>query len=209
MFIELVELLRCVRKHDDSWLVASIQELRERSIVSGMLGCPICDAEYPIVAGVADFSAGAASARVASLASWSPEDLAARAGGYLGLGGGSGVIVLGGEWSLAAAPLVSSVDVRVIAANAPDTVPESASVGLTRIANEIPLAERSCAGIALDDTFSSAAFLSGEKALRPGARMAGPAGVEPPRGLKILARDESWWIGEKPPEVTPLRRGSR
>jgi hypothetical protein len=48
MFIELVDHLRCVRNHDDTWLVATAYEMSGRAIVRGLLGCPVCKAEYPI-----------------------------------------------------------------------------------------------------------------------------------------------------------------
>src|SRR6185312_15233461 len=59
MFIPLVDVLRCVKPHDDTWLVASIERADERDIVTGMLGCPICFAEYPIREGVVFFAENA------------------------------------------------------------------------------------------------------------------------------------------------------
>ena len=55
MFLELVDSLRCVRTHEDSWLIARADELVDRHIVQGELGCPVCEARYPIRDGVADF----------------------------------------------------------------------------------------------------------------------------------------------------------
>src|SRR5690242_21064587 len=55
MFIELVDALRCPVPHEESWLVASATRMEARHIVDGLLGCPVCHAEYPIRNGVADF----------------------------------------------------------------------------------------------------------------------------------------------------------
>ena len=52
MFVELVDLLRCPRPHEDTWLVAAAEAMSGRHIVRGTLGCPVCEAEYPIRDGV-------------------------------------------------------------------------------------------------------------------------------------------------------------
>ncbi|HEX4601941.1 MAG TPA: Trm112 family protein [Gemmatimonadales bacterium] len=56
MHIELTEMLRCPEPHGDSFLVMSTGEMRGRMIRSGVLGCPLCHREYPIVQGVVQFS---------------------------------------------------------------------------------------------------------------------------------------------------------
>ena len=208
MYIELVELLRCIRAHDESWLVASIGEMRDRSIRSGVLGCPVCSAEYPIAEGVVDFTGGA-ELRAVATPDASAEDLALRAGAFLNLGESSGVVVLGGVWARAAQLLTGSVDVRVIAVNAPADVQDSSVVGLVRAADVIPLGAASCAGAALDSSFSAGAIAAAVKIVRPGGRIVGAAGTVMPAGLSLLAADESWWVAEKPPEITTLRRGNR
>src|SRR5215213_6749781 len=57
MFIPLVDILRCVKPHEETWLVASIGRAENRYIIEGTLGCPICLAEYPIRGGVVHFTA--------------------------------------------------------------------------------------------------------------------------------------------------------
>jgi pimeloyl-ACP methyl ester carboxylesterase len=208
LFIELVEVLRCIREHDESWLVASIDELRERSIYRGTLGCPVCGAEYPVEGGIADFSGGAPKKSAKRLEDDAAE-IAARAGGFLALAGITGVVVLGGSWGRGAAALADATGLRIIAANAADDIAEAPSVALLTIADSIPLGAGSCAGVALDDSFSAAAIESAQRAVRPGGRIVGPKRLSPPAGINVLAEDESWWVGEKPPEVTTLRRGNR
>jgi hypothetical protein len=211
LFIELVEVLRCIREHDESWLVASIDELHERSIYRGTLGCPVCGAEYLIEKGIADFSGGAAkeAAKKSDDAAAPASEIAARAGGFLALAGANGVVVLGGGWARGAAALAGATDLRIIAANAAGDIAEGPSVALVKIADSIPLGAGSCAGIAFDDSFSAAAIASAQRVVRPGGRIVGPKRISPPTGINILAEDESWWVGEKPPEVTTLRRGNR
>src|SRR3954464_7910589 len=55
MFIPLVDVLRCTRPHEETWLVASIDRAEERDIKEGFLGCPSCRAEYQIRDGVVYF----------------------------------------------------------------------------------------------------------------------------------------------------------
>src|SRR4051812_37019413 len=102
MFVELIDLLRCPRPHEDTWLVAAANETVGRHIVRGTLGCPSCEAEYPVVDAVADFGeapvAGAASAEISA-------DDTMRAAALLGLTTAGATVVLGGAWQVVAAPL--------------------------------------------------------------------------------------------------------
>ena len=49
MFIELTDHLRCPADHPEAYLVLIPDRMEGRSIVRGILGCPICLAEYPVV----------------------------------------------------------------------------------------------------------------------------------------------------------------
>lgn len=76
MHVELVDLFRCTQPHESSWLVAAAFDTHERDIVKGLLGCPICSAEYPIHDGVVDFrGAGDSATRTRAL-----QDSTGRAG---------------------------------------------------------------------------------------------------------------------------------
>ena len=83
MFIEMIDLLRCVNAHEDTWLVASFSEVTNRIVTRGTLGCPVCSAEYPIQDGVADFTLGESSPSFEderASAGHRREELATRAG---------------------------------------------------------------------------------------------------------------------------------
>jgi len=210
MYIELVELFRCVRRHDESWLVASIDEVRERSIIRGILGCPVCGAQYPISDGVADFSGAHPGGPDGNpVISESESEIAVRAGGLLGLGEAEGVIILGGSWAAGAAALSAMTGARVIAANPSAGIQRAAPVAIVRVGDAFPLGAGSCAGVALDESFTRGALSSALRVVRPGGRLAGPMSVERPTGLSLLASDAQWWVAEKAPDVTPLRRGNR
>lgn len=54
--VDLIESLRCPRAHADGWLVASASSTRERRIIRGLVACPQCGAEWPIVEGMLDMT---------------------------------------------------------------------------------------------------------------------------------------------------------
>src|SRR5438445_210043 len=56
--IELTEMLRCPERHEEAFLVMSTGEMVGRMVRSGILGCPVCRKEYPIVKGIVNFSGG-------------------------------------------------------------------------------------------------------------------------------------------------------
>jgi len=209
VFIEMIDLLRCVNAHEDTWLVASFREITNRIVREGTLGCPICHAEYEITNGVADFTRGQSirSPDGASIGTGYPRDeLATRAGAFLDATQPGATIVLGGQWAYGAQELADLVDVRVIALNAPSEVKESERVGVVRIAGRIPLASSSVHGIALDSSFPEAILEEMLRVVKPGGRLVGASAFEPPDQARVLARDESYWIAEKPAEVIALRR---
>src|SRR5882672_5755152 len=55
MHIELTEMLRCPEPHELDVLVLSTGEMLGRMVRSGIVGCPVCRKEYPIVKGIVDF----------------------------------------------------------------------------------------------------------------------------------------------------------
>jgi hypothetical protein len=212
VFIELIDLLRCVRPHDDTWLVASFNKVTHRFVDEGKLGCPSCSAEYWIRGGVADFSEEVILPECDDerrAASHRREELATRAGAYLEATEPGATIVLGGLWAYAAQELSEMAEVRVIAINAPSEVKESETVGLVRVGSEIPLAAGSVLGVAFDAWFPAKIVESAVRVVRPGGRIVGPSAIKASGELSILAHDDKYWIGQKAPEVVTISRGSR
>jgi hypothetical protein len=212
VFIELLDLLRCIDAHDDTWLVASFSAVSNRFVLEGTLGCPTCSAKYSITAGIADFSAGA-DLPSRSGKHWAStlerEELAARAGAFLNATEPGATIVLGGTWASAAQELSLMSEVRVLALNPPSGVEESETVGLLLVDSHIPVAPGSVLGVALDSSFPPAIIASAVKAVRPGGRIVGPTEIPPPPDLLVLAHDDNYWVAEKAPEVIKLSRAGR
>src|SRR5438445_9767224 len=49
-------MLRCPEPHGEAFLVMSTGEMLGRMVRSGILGCPICRREFPIVKGIVHFA---------------------------------------------------------------------------------------------------------------------------------------------------------
>jgi hypothetical protein len=212
VFIELLDLLRCVNAHEDTWLVASFKTVSSRFVLDGTLGCPTCSAKYAITNGIADFSRGAelprrkAGQRASTL---EREELATRAGAFLNVTEPGATVVLGGSWGSAAQELSLMSEVRVLALNPESGVEESETVGLLLVGSDIPVAPGSVLGVAIDSSFPPGILASAVKAIRPGGRIVGPTEIPPPPDLLVLARDENYWVAEKAPEVIKLSRADR
>ena len=208
MFIELLDLLRCINAHEETWLVTSFKSISNRFVLEGTLGCPTCSAEYRISEGVGRFGVRPAASEVPRnpMSAREREDLATRAGAFLNLTEPGATVVLGGRWAEAAQELSVMTETRIFALNAARHVGESETVGLLEVNREIPLAASSVEGVAIDPSFPAEILSSAVKVVRPGGRIVGPASIELPGDLTILARDPSYWVAEKPVEMISLRR---
>ncbi|MDQ3674055.1 MAG: Trm112 family protein [Gemmatimonadota bacterium] len=210
MFIELLELLRCTSDHAESSLVAAFSKVTNRFVDEATLGCPVCGRKFPIASGIGQF--GAETAVKPAARNWQPaerEELATRIGAFLNATEAGSTVLLGGVWAGGAQMLSEMVELRVFALNPPAGVHESANVGLLAVAEAIPLAAGSCAGAALDDKVDPGLLPSILRMVRAGGRIVGPTAIPPPATVLVLAKDDSYWVAQKAPEVTPLRRASR
>ncbi|MEX2325162.1 MAG: hypothetical protein WD553_00090, partial [Gemmatimonadaceae bacterium] len=160
MFIELIDLLRCTRPHEDSWLVAAFQELRERDVIEGLLSCPVCNARYPITNGVAWFDVEPGTAAEGATV---PGADGMRVAAYLNLVE-PGVVLLGGAWA-GAADALTGLGNTVIALNS--AAASAPRVSRVRCDTIVPLARECLDGIALDSD-DAALLESGARALKTG-----------------------------------------
>jgi len=209
MFIELLDLLRCINVHEETWLVASLKAISNRFVLDGTLGCPVCHAEYRIKKGIADFTETRELAHESpepSGPSGNREEVATRVGAFLNATEPGATLVLGGSWAQAAQELSVMTETRILALNPSNRVEESETVGLLRVSHEIPLAPGSVLGVAIDASFPPGIISSALKVVRTGGRIVGPASIDIPSDLSVLARDENYWVAEKPAELVSLRR---
>lgn len=192
MFIPLVDVLRCVKPHDDTWLVASIERADDRDIVTGMLGCPICFAEYPIREGAVVFSE---QAPVPAYRTPSEHD-AIRLAAALDLTDARMTAVLQGAWGTHAPILRGIAPAQLLLVNPPQGISSGDGVSIVR-ADHAPIAHGAVNAVAVDASASQAMIDSLRAALRAGGRMLGPVSVAIPEGLSELARDDEVWVAER------------
>ena len=182
-------MLRCVRPHAETWLVASIERADERFIIEGTLGCPSCLAEYPIREGVVYFSD-----RPLRASRVEPRETEAiRLAAALDLTEPRMVAVLHGAWG-AHAQLVRSISpVQLLLLDPPAGITSGDGVSML-VGDTAPFAQASVDAVALDADASDAMVASLRASLRRGARMLAPIAARIPDGFTELARDDDVWV---------------
>lgn len=196
MFIELVDALRCPTPHEESWLVVAAERLVARHIIEGLLGCPVCGAQYPIHDGIVDLSGGAPRPAPAAVAPSAEQ--AMRLAAFLGLDDGQGFATLLGDWGAHAIELRGMVECPIVLVDPPADVEAAPGLSILRTAGPVPIAVGSTRGIALDVQAGDAERVaSAVRATKTGGRVVGPAALPLPDGVRELARDERVWVAER------------
>jgi hypothetical protein len=204
VFIPLVDSLRCIAGHEDTWLVASIERSEERDIRHGFLGCPICFAEYPIRDGIAYFGVDPADATARAMPARVAEDDALRLAAALDLTDPRMVAVLVGSWG-AFAPVVRGFSpAHLLLVNPPEGISSGDGVSVIRTASVAPLARGSMDAVALDSAVSPGMLESLVESLRGGGRVAGPVDLPLPAAAAELTRDDRIWVAERAEGAAPL-----
>ena len=206
MFIELVDSLRCVSAHEDTWLVAGVTRMDGRRIVEGKLGCPVCRREYPVRHGVAWF-AGTPSDPEASRLTPPPavatEDRAMRAAALLGLTEAGGIVVLGGSWADCADAIAELSPSHVVVLNRAIPIDAPQTVSCLVVGERLPFAAGTVRAVALDAELAAASLGSATAALRGRGRLVAPASTPVPPDVTELARDDQDWVAERVAVASP------
>ncbi|MBI2407698.1 MAG: hypothetical protein HYV19_05305 [Gemmatimonadetes bacterium] len=205
MFVELIDRLRCLNIHTDTWLVAAASRSANRHLIDATLGCPECDAEYEVRDGEVWFG------EVVPRATTEPMNVddAMRAAALLKCQE-HGLYVLDGAWGGLAAALQQIVDVDLLLTDPPSVPSTHAAAGqgtLRGVGERWPLASASLHGMALDHA-TDARTADALRVLRPGGRLVAPVGSPLPAGARELARDDRHWVAEKAADVITLRRAT-
>lgn len=206
MFIELVDSLRCPRDHEDAWLVLGADRVHDRHVVSGVLGCPVCRAQYRIDHGVADLRLRPDDPRPA----WAPAatgdaaEQAMRLAAFLNLTDGGGPAVLVGAWTRYGAGIRALADTPLLLVNPAAGAVMEAGMSGVRVDDVLPLAAASVRGVALDDGAGPAFVARAVRAVRPRGRVLAPIAVPVPEGVTELARDAAVWVAERSADAGPL-----
>lgn len=202
--------------HEASVLVAISSETVERYIVQGVLGCPVCGAEYPIVDGVTYFEPRD-EARDNAITG-DPHPLAAgdavdagdavlALAAQLAVREGRGVYAMAGYDVDLALALRRIVPTRLIVMNpidrsrayarmAPALGGAPAGIVCVREGSALPFATASLDAIALAP-HQSARLPQCARTLRTGARLVARVSEALPAGFRELVRDGSVWVAER------------
>ena len=219
MLLELTEVLRCPRDHEESFVVCVSYAAEGRHVVRGVVGCPQCHAEFPIRDGILDLSE--APGRQADAAEPGegvhspgaeastqgaqpgargphPEQQGPAAGltaealvTFLDLRGPGGYVVLvGAAGRLAAGLAALAPGVHVVAVNAPQGA-RAPECSYVSCPDRIPLKASQ----------ARAVVLGAERAVEP---WLGEASRVLLRGLRVVVEDER----ASPEGITELARGA-
>jgi uncharacterized protein YbaR (Trm112 family) len=187
VFLPLIDRLRCLNAHEDAWLVASIDRAEERDVLEGMLGCPVCSAEYRIRDGVVWFG----DAPAAEDETPSPAE-ALRLAAALDLTDARMTAILHGSWGAHASILRGLSPAHMLLVNPPTSVSSGDGISIVR-APVAPVAGAWADAAALDRA-DGAMGESIRAALRGGGRLLARADAGVPVGFSELARDADVWV---------------
>ncbi len=203
MFIELTEILRCPRDHAESYLVAAPITMDGRRIVRGVVGCPECQAEFPIVDGVAYFGAPgeargpAAGASAPPAPGYDASGLAA----FLNLDGPGGYAALVGRAARFGEEMVALIPgVHFVAVNPPAGVVPGAMLSVLVSPRGLPFKSSHLRAVALGADCAAPPWLAeAVRVLLPGLRLVAEDERASSEGLTELARGAGLLVGEKRP----------
>lgn len=203
MHIELIDLLRCPKDHDETWLVAAFTSIEDRIVEEARLGCPVCRSSYPVHFGIPDFAEGGSALALCSGEVYREPEDAMRLAAFLNLARPGSLAILQGDHAALAGLVSELTQSRVIAIDPAVRVYDSELAAAVCSDSRIPLASGSADGLALSD---SRYIQDAARVLRQGGRLLAPSDISLPPGLTEIARDESTVVAEAYGPVISLRR---
>ncbi|MEP6507039.1 MAG: hypothetical protein ABJC63_02350 [Gemmatimonadales bacterium] len=196
MYIELIDLLRCPRPHEESWLVAAFNKMDGRFVIDGKLGCPICSASYPIQGGTADFRDDTSCSTMGDAPDAATEEMTLRIAGMLGLTRAGATVVLSRMPSELANSVAELTGVRVICISSVGDSREAENVASVRVDEKLPLASGSIDAMMLAEPVSDRELREALRVLKTGGRLVAPAASALVGNLRELARDDRYIVAE-------------
>jgi len=214
MHIEFLDLLRCPKPHEETWLVAALHRMDGRQVIQAKLGCPVCGAEFFIRDGVALFGDEVDSDNLpVGPTIGGPtvvgDEMATRIAAFLDLTAPGKLVLLAGQLAGASDSLAELAEARIVALNAPSLFPHPVAERVAELVARppVPLAAKSLDGIALDDSHSTSEMLTeAARLLRPRGRLLAGATAELSPEFRELARDTEYLVAEYAGELVTLRR---
>jgi len=134
MFIELTEILRCPRDHEQSYMICVPMEMNGRDVVRGGISCPVCQTDFPIIDSVALFAPPGGGAGDSGTLT------AEAAHAFSGIDGPGGYVALLGSAARLAGELFERMPgVQLIAVNPPPGIGPGPRLSILRVREAIPL----------------------------------------------------------------------
>jgi uncharacterized protein YbaR (Trm112 family) len=201
--LSLVDSLRCPAHPEESALVLSVESWAGSRVAEGMLGCPVCNARYPIRRATVHFSSTGSVRHEGTTEQVDVMRLAAQ----LGVTDPGGVVLLTGRYATTHAALTDMVEVTCVLVDA------GASASMLAVNfvldGRLPLVDGALRAAAVD--VERAVLLPDVvRCTKPGGRIVAPDGSPIPPGVRLLARDDREWVGEAEGGATvQLRRSGR
>jgi uncharacterized protein YbaR (Trm112 family) len=194
MHIELTEMLRCPAGHDEAFLVLATSVMKGRHVYGGILGCPTCKKEFPVLKGVVWFGAHGAVPPGSGDSVPSADALQA----LLGLTNAGGYVALVGSVCSAGRGLANVLGgTHVVGVNAPDDAPPHEMVSLVSSGDFLPLRKNSARGVVLGAECAHEPWLSeAVRVVLRGQRVIVLGGTAVP-GLEQMAQSPEAWVGRK------------
>src|SRR5204863_4107421 len=201
-------MLRCPESHGEAFLVMSTGEMLGRMVRSGILGCPICRREFPIVKGIVNFAGSGMRdagceppADATHPASRIPHPVDSETlQALLDLSGPGGYVVLVGSAARHAVELASLMGgIHFVGIDAPADVEELPVLSLLACATMIPLRRAMARAVVVGPERASPPWLNEAlRVLLRGRRLVIEDEVaSAPAGLKQLAVGQGLWVGER------------
>jgi uncharacterized protein YbaR (Trm112 family) len=204
--IELTEMLRCPEPHEENVLVMSTGEMLGRMVRSGILGCPVCHREYPIVQGVVEFSGSGKreTGKVRESADPFPASRfpalvdAPTLQALLDLSGPGGYVVLLGSAARHAVGLAGLMGgIHFVGVNAPPDVEELPVLSLLACDTMVPLRHAMARGVVVGQERMAWLAEAGRILLRGRRVVVEREDVAAPPGVTRLAAGQGLFVGER------------
>ena len=204
MFIELIDAIRCPADHPPSSLVAAFEDIVDRDVVSGMLGCPVCRSEFQIRGGELWLVTTAMPAPATR--ALTPDEDGLRLAASLDLRSETGFAILRGAWCALAARVADISPTHLVLLDPPLNTPRGPGRSVIYAGGTVPFSPATAIAATIDDDERAYALAL---AVKTKGRLVGPANLALPRDVKELARDDRWWVAEKENATAPISLSRR
>jgi uncharacterized protein YbaR (Trm112 family) len=193
MFIELTDHLRCPADHQESFLVLLPDQVEDRSVRSGHLGCPVCGRTFQVIDGVLNL--GDAPPTMQNGSALDADALSTLVGLH---GPGGYLVIVGPPASLWKEIAERNPGIALVAVNPEGDMKDEPGISVIRGAT-LPIKSRSMRGVVLGRPFADDGTWIQEavRVVLPGLRVVGEGSNPPPELIDLMASADGVWVGTR------------